>query len=59
MDYIRDAHDVPMETYDQMKSRISGEYDLMRKEYTQGLSKVPGEYVLLHAKMKERSPIPL
>ncbi len=49
MDYIRDAHDVPMETYDQMKSRISGEYDLMRKEYTQGLSKVPGAYVLLHA----------
>ena len=49
MDYIRDAHDVPMETYDQMKSRISGEYDLMRKEYMQGLSKVPGAYVLLHA----------
>lgn len=49
MDYIRDANDVPMETYGQMKSRISGEYDLMRKEYTQGLSKIPGAYVLLHS----------
>ncbi len=49
MDFIRDANDIPVESYSQMKERISGEYDLMKKEYMQGLSKVPGAYVLLHS----------
>ena len=49
MDYIRDANDLPMETYSQMKARILGEYKLMETEYTQGLGKVPKAYVLLHS----------
>ncbi|MCR5404462.1 MAG: glycoside hydrolase [Butyrivibrio sp.] len=49
MDYIRDANDIPMETYSQMKSRISGDYQLLQDAYTEGMEKVPTAYVLLHA----------
>ncbi|MCR5094375.1 MAG: polysaccharide deacetylase family protein [Lachnospiraceae bacterium] len=49
MDYIRDANGIPMETHEQMKNRVLGEYALMKEEYQQGLSKVPSAYVLLHS----------
>lgn len=49
MDYIRDANDLPMETYSQMRSRISGDYELMKKSYNKGLGKVPSAYILLHS----------
>lgn len=49
MDYIRDANDLPMETNSQMKSRISGDYELMKKSYNEGLGKVPSAYILLHS----------
>ena len=49
MDYIRDANDLPMETYSQMRSRISGDYELMKKSYNKGLGKVPPAYILLHS----------
>ena len=49
MDYIRDANDLPMETNSQMRSRISGDYELMKKSYNEGLGKVPSAYILLHS----------
>ncbi len=49
MDYIRDANDLPMETNSQMRSRISGDYELMKKSYNKGLGKVPSAYILLHS----------
>ena len=49
MDYIRDANDLPMETNSQMRSRISGDYELMKKSYNKGLGKVPPAYILLHS----------
>ncbi len=49
MDFIRDENDLPMETYSQMKSRIGGDYELLKKSYNEGLGKVPGAYILLHS----------
>lgn len=49
MDYIRDENDIPIESVDAMRHRISGEYDLMKNEYTQLLGYVPKAYVLMHA----------
>ena len=49
MDYIRDENDIPIESVDAMRRRISGEYDLMKNEYTQLLGYVPKAYVLMHA----------
>ena len=49
MDYIRDANGLPMETNSQMRSRISGDYELMKKSYNKGLGKVPSAYILLHS----------
>lgn len=49
MDYIRDENDIPIESIDAMRRRISGEYDLMKNEYTQLLGYVPQAYVLMHA----------
>ena len=49
MDFIRDENDIPLESKESMKRRISGEYDLMKEEYTQGLGYIPGAYTLMHA----------
>lgn len=49
MDFIRDEDNVPKETYDEMKLRISNDYELMEKIYTNSMGKLPELYVLMHA----------
>jgi hypothetical protein len=49
MDFIRDEHGIPKETYNQMKDRISTDYKLMDEIYTNELGEVPEVYVLMHA----------
>jgi hypothetical protein len=49
MDFIRDEDKVPKETYDEMKLRISNDYELMEKIYGEKLGKLPELYVLMHA----------
>lgn len=49
MDYIRDADRVPMETYEEMVERISGDYNSMEYIYSQHMDEVPGFYALMHS----------
>ncbi len=49
MDYIRDEEAIPKETQEQMKERISKDYQLMRNLYTKELGELPDLYVLMHA----------
>ena len=49
MDYIRDEESIPKETPEQMKERISKDYQRMEKLYTKGLGELPDLYVLMHA----------
>lgn len=49
MDYIRDEYHVPKESYQQMKNRISADYEGMERVYTQKLGKLPGLYALMHS----------
>ena len=49
MDYIRDAYQIPKESYTQMYSRISTDYKLMDDIYTSELGELPPVYVLMHA----------
>jgi hypothetical protein len=49
MDFIRDEYDIPKETANEMRERISGDYKLMKKIYTEEFGKVPDTYVLMHA----------
>ena len=49
MDYIRDEHGVPKESYEVMKKRIDYDYQELRDEYREGLGAVPQLHVLMHA----------
>ncbi len=49
MDFIRDENQIPKESYDEMKNRVSGDYDLMDEVYTRELGKLPAVYVLMHS----------
>ncbi|MPM76247.1 hypothetical protein SDC9_123244 [bioreactor metagenome] len=49
MDYIRDEHGVPKESYEMMKGRIDYDYQKLRDDYREGLGSVPQLYVLMHA----------
>lgn len=49
MDYIRDADGIPKESYNQMKERISYDYEKLRDVYAEQLGYVPGAYILMHS----------
>lgn len=49
MDYIRDKHEYPVESYDMMQDRISYDYEKLRDVYTKDLGFVPGAHVLMHS----------
>lgn len=49
MDYIRDEKGIPKETYSQMKTRISTDYELLEERYMEGLEYLPKLHVLMHA----------
>lgn len=49
MDYLRDDRDFPLESYQAMKDRISGDYALLQQVYTEDLGQVPPIYTLMHA----------
>ena len=49
MDFIRDDNKIPKETYNEMKERISKDYELMDEIYTKELGKLPDLYVLMHS----------
>lgn len=49
MDFIRDAHMIPLETRAEMEQRINADYDALRDGYTQALGRVPGAYMIMHA----------
>ncbi|MBE7721015.1 MAG: glycoside hydrolase [Lacrimispora celerecrescens] len=49
MDYIRDEEAIPKETPEQMRERISKDYQLMKNLYTKELGELPDLYVLMHA----------
>ncbi|VBB09485.1 glycoside hydrolase/deacetylase beta/alpha-barrel [Lucifera butyrica] len=49
MDYIRDKYGIPKESTDQMKKRISYDYEAMRDIYTKSIGYVPQMYILMHS----------
>lgn len=49
MDYIRDENGIPKETYSQMKTRITTDYQLLQEKYMEGLGYIPSLHVLMHA----------
>jgi hypothetical protein len=49
MDYIRDEHRVPLETYEEMEERISKDYRSVSTIYTKELGSVPSLYALMHS----------
>lgn len=49
MDYIRDEKGIPKETYTQMKTRITTDYELLKERYLDGIGYVPKLHVLMHA----------
>lgn len=49
MDYIRDKHGIPKETYDEMKKRINYDYEKLSNIYNESLGDIPSLYVLMHS----------
>lgn len=49
MDYIRDKDGMPKESYRQMESRITYDYEKMRDVYLAELGYLPGVYTLMHS----------
>ena len=49
MDYIRDEHGIPRESYEGMKARISYDYETLRDRYKSSLGYIPALHVLMHA----------
>ena len=49
MDYIRDRHHVPRESYNHMKSRISYDYRRMKELYEEHLGTLPQAHILMHS----------
>ncbi len=49
MDYYRDENYMPVESYDEMKERLSYDYKLMEDTYLDALGYVPKLYILMHS----------
>lgn len=49
MDYIRDEDSVPLESYDEMKARISSDYEKLSDIYDNELGGVPELYAIMHS----------
>lgn len=49
MDYIRDKHGIPKETYDEMEKRINYDYEKLSNIYNESLGDIPSLYVLMHS----------
>ncbi|MDU5109138.1 MAG: glycoside hydrolase [Clostridium sp.] len=49
MDYIRDEDSVPLESYDEMKARISSDYEKLSEIYNNDLGGVPELYAIMHS----------
>ncbi|WML33359.1 glycoside hydrolase [Clostridium sp. OS1-26] len=49
MDYIRDEHGIPMESYEEMKERINNDYGMLSNIYNKELGYIPSLYVLMHS----------
>lgn len=49
MDYIRDKHTVPKESYNHMKSRLTYDYTRMKELYEEHLGRLPRAHVLMHS----------
>lgn len=49
MDYIRDEDRIPIETQEEMKSRITQDYKYMNQIYTEEFGVVPALYCLMHS----------
>lgn len=49
MDFIRDKNLTPMESYDQMRTRVEADYTMMNSVYSSRIGKLPGLYVLMHS----------
>lgn len=49
MDYIRDEDSVPLESYDEMKARISNDYKKLSEIYNNDLGGVPELYAIMHS----------
>ena len=49
MDYIRDEDSVPLESYDEMKARISSDYEKLSDIYNNELGGVPELYAIMHS----------
>ncbi len=49
MDYIRDEHNYPLESYRVMKNRLDYDYTRLRDVYTNELGYVPQTYILMHS----------
>lgn len=52
MDFIRDQDEIPIESYEEMKARLTGDYDLMKEGYLKNLGYIPKTYLLMHANTK-------
>ncbi|MEG3042121.1 MAG: glycoside hydrolase [Clostridium sp.] len=49
MDYIRDEYNIPIESYEEMRSRINSDYEALSTVYTEELGEVPKLYALMHS----------
>jgi hypothetical protein len=49
MDYIRDEHGIPMETYEEMKQRINKDYESLSNIYKKDIGYLPSLYALMHS----------
>lgn len=49
MDYIRDEHGIPVETYEEMKQRITNDYQRLSSIYNKELGYIPSLYALMHS----------
>ncbi|MEA4970982.1 MAG: glycoside hydrolase [Candidatus Pelethousia sp.] len=49
MDYIRDEHEIPLESRLEMEARIRADYALMKEIYEKELGAVPALYTLMHS----------
>ena len=49
MDFIRDDYRIPIESFGEMKARITEDYKLMQAIYFEELAYVPDLYVLMHS----------
>lgn len=49
MDYIRDEDSVPLESYDEMKARISSDYEKLSDIYNNEIGGIPELYAIMHS----------